>query len=542
MLKVLIVDDDIYAYTNLKELIQWEKEGFVLCTAVTNGTEAIDIIHKEAPGIVITDMSMPGMNGIALIKFIQDKYPHIQVIALSAYDDFEYVKQSLKMGAADYILKHTLTAESLLNILQSLREKIVDKKRKEEVDLKIEEQIQTGKSVLRQKFINTLMRGGVQEKAEIERKVADLKLDLGLKNLVIVASAVDDYAILKEKYTAQELNNLMESMVDMSTEILKDSNKSLISIIEEEKFVIVFSFEDLHSNQTIFNQVFTTLMRIKATMKRYLNITACFGMDGICNDIVNAGQYYCRAEKLLVKKFYEGKDRIFHDLSVKEADHNVSVLEIKDEKNILQSIKSLERDKLKYYVNHVFEKIRQYQPGLSSTKMAFITLINIANKVARDSGIDNAVIYDNISDPYDQLKKFDTVAEVKDWLMTVYERLINSLELFCINPEYDEVTKKAIEYIYRNYHNDLSLGDIADYIGVNSSYLSRKFKKDCGKGVVEYLNIVRIEQAKSLMENGCKKVKEIALDVGFYNYNYFFKVFKDSQGMTPLEYEKSCRG
>jgi two-component system, response regulator YesN len=97
--------------------------------------------------------------------------------------------------------------------------------------------------------------------------------------------------------------------------------------------------------------------------------------------------------------------------------------------------------------------------------MAFVTLINIANKIARDSGID----------------------------------------------------------------------------GVNSSYLSRKFKKDCGKGVAEYLNFIRIEQAKKLMENGCKKVKEIASDVGFNNYNYFFKVFKDSQGMTPLEYEKSCR-
>jgi two-component system response regulator YesN len=116
------------------------------------------------------------------------------------------------------------------------------------------------------------------------------------------------------------------------------------------------------------------------------------------------------------------------------------------------------------------------------------------------------------------------------------------LELFCINPEYDEVTQKTIEYVYRNYHKDLSLSDIADYIGVNSSYLSRKFKKDCGKGIIEYLNTIRIEQAKLLMENGCKKVKEIALDVGFYNYNYFFKVFKDSQGMTPLEYEKSCRG
>ncbi|HBF38567.1 MAG TPA: hypothetical protein DDW50_14770 [Firmicutes bacterium] len=140
------------------------------------------------------------------------------------------------------------------------------------------------------------------------------------------------------------------------------------------------------------------------------------------------------------------------------------------------------------------------------------------------------------------MNQFGTIADVKNWMMMIYERIMNTLELFCLNPQFEGVTRKAIEYIYKNYHLDLSLNDIAACVGVNSSYLSRKFKQDCGKGVIEYLNTLRIEQAKLLMENGSLKVKEIADQVGFNNYNYFFKVFKDSQGMTPLEYEKSCRG
>jgi two-component system, response regulator YesN len=132
----------------------------------------------------------------------------------------------------------------------------------------------------------------------------------------------------------------------MSTEILKDTEKSLISVLEAGKFVIIFSFEDLHSNQDIYNQVFTTLIRIKTTIKRYLNMTACFGLDGICNDIMEVNQYYRKAEMLLGKKFYEGKDRIFHDPSVGAVNHNIHVLEIKEEKNILQFIKSFERWRL----------------------------------------------------------------------------------------------------------------------------------------------------------------------------------------------------
>lgn len=542
MLKVLIVDDDIFVYTNLKELIQWEKEGFVLCNAALSGMEAIDTIQKEQPEIVITDINMPGMNGVTFIKWIQEHYPPIKVIALSAYDDFEYVKQSLKLGAADYILKHTLTDEVLLNTLRSLKKTIQDQRRDDEAIQSLEEQIQTGKQVLRQNFIRQLIQGPVKETADIERKLSELNLDLGLRNLVVVAGEVDDYAMLKAKYTTGEIDNLMKSVADMSAEILKDSIKSVISTLEGGKFVIVFSFDDLHSNQSIYQQVFATLMRIKATIKRYLNITACFGLDGICNHIRDVGGYYDKGEQLLARKFYEGKDRIFHDPSVIRAEENLPILGIREEKNILQFIKSLEREPLKDSINDLFEKIQHYQPGLSSTKMIFITLINIANKIIRDSGIDSSFVYGDVKDPYEHIKQFGTISDVKDWMMTLYERTIEALELFCLNPDYDGVTKKAIAYIYKNYRSDLSLQDIAAHIGVNSSYLSRRFKQDCGKGVIEYLNTTRIEQAKLLMENGFQKVKAIADEVGFNNYNYFFKVFKDSQGMTPLEYEKSCRG
>jgi two-component system response regulator YesN len=541
MLKVLIVDDDIFVYTHLKELIQWEKEGFELCNVVLSGMEAVDIIQKEHPEIVITDINMPGMNGVTLIKLIQEKFPQTKVIALSAYDDFEYVKQSLKMGAADYLLKHTLTAEVLLNVLHSLRESINDKKQEDETNQRLEEQIETGKQVLRQNFIRQLIQGGLRETTEIERKISELNLNLGLRNLVVVAGEVDDYGILKAKFTADEISNLMKSLMDMSSEILKDSIKSIISVPEDGKFVIIFSFDHLHSNQSIYNQVFATLMRIRTTIKRYLNITACFGLDGICNHISDAGQYYLKAEQLLARRFYEGKDRIFHDPSVIRAEENQPILGIKEEKDILQYIKSLERDPLRSYIYDIFEKIQHHQPGLNSTKMMLITLINIANKIIRDSGIDSSVIYGGIRDPYEYIKQFDTIADVKDWVLALYERTIDALELFCLNPEYDGVTKRAIEYIYKNYRTDLSLNDIAIHVGVNSSYLSRKFKQDCGKSVIEYLNTIRIEQAKMLMENGHQKVKEIADEVGFNNYNYFFKVFKDSQGMTPLEYEKSSR-
>jgi len=93
----------------------------------------------------------------------------------------------------------------------------------------------------------------------------------------------------------------------------------------------------------------------------------------------------------------------------------------------------------------------------------------------------------------------------------------------------------------KNYDKDITLSRAASEIGVSYSYLSRKFKEECGQGFSDYLNQLRIENAKQLIEAGDSNIKEIVNQVGFNNYNYFFKVFKDSEGMTPSEYERKSQ-
>lgn len=538
MLKTLIVDDDIFIYSHFKKLIDWEGEGFQLCDAAGNGLEALRIIDRERPEIVITDMNLPGLNGVALIRHIQQSYPGIKVIALSAYDDFEYVKDSLKLGAVDYILKHTLTPELLRGLLRSVKQTISHEAAANEADQRLMEQLKTGKTLLIQKLVHELVKEGSDDGETIRQKLSDLGLELGMRNLVVVAGAIDDYPALREKFSHNEMNDLVNSLLEISGEILRDSEKSLIAALGDGKFVIIFSFEQLHSSQDIFNQVLTALNRIKTTVKRYLNITACFATDGICENIMDVHKYYQKSERLLSKKFYLGKDQIFNSPVTVKLAYDQPILEIRDEKIIAELVKRLERDQLVSYIDQIFEKLQHVQPHLSAAKLTFFSLLHLANKIARDCGIDNSLIYGAMRDPYQDLDKLGTVLEVKNWILAIYEKLIDSLKIFRLHPAGNAVTRKAMEYIYKNYKKDISLGDIADYAGVNSSYLSRKFKNELGQGVIEHLNAVRMSHAKALMEEGCKKVKEVAGEAGFNNYNYFFKVFKDSEGMTPLEYEK----
>ena len=122
--KVLIVEDEFIMRQGIKHMIEWEKEGFAIVGEATNGEEALKLIDNLKPNIVISDIVMPILNGVDFSRIVQKKYPEVQLIILSSYDNFEYVKDTLLSGAVDYILKPTLTTNQLLVTLNKAVDRI----------------------------------------------------------------------------------------------------------------------------------------------------------------------------------------------------------------------------------------------------------------------------------------------------------------------------------------------------------------------------------------------------------------------------------
>ncbi len=541
MIKVLIVDDDSVARTNIKIMIDWENNGFDICGEASNGKEAIHLIKETLPAIIITDMSMPIMDGIALIEHINSNYPQIKIIALSGYEDFEYVRRSMKNGAIDYILKHSLDAGSLMDALTTAREKLKAEIWEHNEKAMLEMQINESRSVLRKKFITQLVQADVTDKTEIEQKIVDLRLDIETKNIALVLFEVDDFINIYEKFSSKEINKLTSSVEEISAEILKGAVKGVISHIHDGKFIIIFSFGNMRSDLYIYNLIVTTINRIKSSIKRYLNITACFSYSRIFSDITFIHKYYQEAELLLKDRFFMGKDRIIEESSHNSISNEYLNLEINEEKTIIEALKTQDNDKIEKCLNKVFSRLVDNRSSYNSIQMICAELINIVNRVARETGIDIKNVYNDKDIPYSSMNKIETLIEMREWILKSYTKLTGLIGAINFDPSYSEYTKKAISYIHKNYKNNVSLNEAAECIGINSSYLSRIFKEDCGMGFVEYLNKIRVEYAKKVIESGRMKLKDVVKEAGFNNYTYFFKVFKDVINMTPVEYEKMYR-
>ena len=127
IVKILIADDEQIVRNGLKYTIDWKDYDMEILDTVSNGRKAMEVCEREVPDVVITDIRMPVMDGLELTKELLKKYPDIQIIILSAYDDFKYAQEALHSGAAEYILKAELDCDNLLALLLKLKEKIQEK-------------------------------------------------------------------------------------------------------------------------------------------------------------------------------------------------------------------------------------------------------------------------------------------------------------------------------------------------------------------------------------------------------------------------------
>ncbi len=540
MYKVLIVDDDNLTRMNLKMMIDWTHYGYDICGEAVNGQNGIELIESLHPDIVLTDMKMPVMDGVALIEWIDTNRPMIQVIALSGYDDFNYVKDSMKLGAIDYIIKHKLEPELLLSVLEVASNRII--KRREDLREKnhFENQLQLAQGHLRQQFLRALLYGEILDTAEMGQNIGRLHLNLEPYNLVVIVLEIDDYYFLVEKASEQEVKKrIIDVFVEIVQQILNESKQAYVVHLEQGKFAIIMSLGKSYSKLYVYNQMYQIIERIRMSMKRYLNLTACFGVSPVCPKLEKINLYYQNAERLLNEKFYKGKDQLFMDVPQKIMKNDFVTLTSQQETDILISFKTYDEEKLMKALDEIFAEVMKQRLNHNATHMIVAELINIASRVANQAGIKMDQIFHANDVPYSKMQKYDTIVDVKNWISEIHYQLLMLLKqnMYETHP-YSENTKKALDYIHKNYHIDMSLEDMASYINVSSSYLSRIFKEECKVSYSRYLNQLRVNKAKLLIEKGDVRIKDIVGQVGFQNYNYFFKVFKELVNMTPLEYEE----
>jgi len=522
--KVLLVDDEVLVRNDLHTLIDWEEHGYLICGEATNGTEAIQMIEQYAPHIVIMDMNMPGMDGVSLCKYMQEQHAGIKKIILSSYDKFDYVRETMKNGAVDYLLKHEMDGAALLRILSKARNELTDEA----------EQVRRWE-VISPSVTQNMIRDLILDHKNGMDQIKSVPNFQHSNNIVVAALQIDNFIIFTAQYSDTEKNKLIRSIMELCQRILKELEVGIVSYIDQGRFVIVYFFEE-YSHNNIQQQVVDNLYKVRKSMSLYLNIDVFFEHSNVMNNLSNIPESYESICNLLKKRSFSNHG---HAVNNELKQEQMVTLSLDHERKLMTAAKLLDKSGAHSILEDVFSHCWERKANDDSIQLIVNELIHIANKVWMKSGLHTEKYYEGDYLSREQIKQHKKLDEILHWLKDLYSQLIQKLSAIDVGGTYSKHVVSAVMYIKLHYKDNISLELVADHIGISSSYLSRLFKEEMNCGFTEYLNRVRIKTAQLYIESGEYQIKEIYEKVGFSSYNYFFKVFKDTTGATPHRYGKT---
>lgn len=535
MYHVMIVDDELYARTRVKVDLHLEQDGFLVDQEASSGQEALKKMCAQRPDILMIDMRMPVMDGVELLKRVKRLYPDLPAVALSGYEDFVYVRSSLKLGAVDYLLKHDLNREVVLEALQKCAEQIRQSSQKEKDSRMFQTQLQIGRIAGQRQAVLQLLRGGACTEPS---SWAESLPFLGRGgNLQLILMQLDDMRRLEQSNGKIELVMLGPTILSILQEVIGQYAQGVIVEIGSGEFVILASFEGFTSRQSLWSIGRQLVQSLRHNLEKYTNLTACFVLGRIVQRPSDLAECYHQVRQEMSLRYLTGRSSLI-DVSEGRAAEAGSLLTLDaaKEKEIAGAVERRDRAACMAILQTVFDDFLHYESDRTSCQVACLELLNLVVRNIRSMPF-CAQLQDFCTCMKSEVLTSDSIQDNRSQLVTTYEKLFDFLEEADRYSKYNANTIKALEYIHAHYREEISLDEAARRLNVNKSYLSRIFSHDCRRSFTEYVAYYRIEQAKSLLDQGLS-IKEVSEAVGIGNQSYFFRVFKAYTGTTPHNYGK----
>lgn len=541
MYRLLIADDDMTARIHLRTLLDWNSLNFELVEDAVDGRDTLKKVDRHNPDIIILDMSMPVMDGLDVIKRLKEQDFRGKIIVLSCHDDFERVKEALKMGAIDYVLKHLLKPNSLIDSLnravELLEKEIRDGVERKKLKLISKQSI----TILKDSLIKSLINGGIQDKNEIKDRLARLDIEKEFTRFAVIVIEVDEMHKLKEKYSQGHLNTMMNSVQRIIEETACIGNNCICGCIEEGRYCIIMDFDNTRSYMIINNNMYEICSKILTNVNNFLNICVSAGISKIFNDLSSIKDCFTQAHLALDGKLYMGINKIIHFSDMENYNCMPEDIFNDYEYKIYEAV-STNSPMMKKCIEDIFTDIKAKNIKTEFIRLMGLELMQMASRMAKDFNISYNDVFNCEYLPYHNIMNMETIDEIKQWFMDICSNITSKLNnrrtgIKGIRPE----IMKALDYIYKKHMKNITLQEIADYTSLSRTYFSFLFKQEMGESFVDYLNKYRIEKARRLLDSSDKKIFEVGFACGFDSYRHFTKKFKEITGLSPGEYKCSLK-
>lgn len=514
MIKVMIADDEYFVREGIRRTVDWERYGCALCTEAQNGCEGLEIARRERPDLVISDIKMPGLDGLTMAREIRGFLPECRFIFITGYDEFELAKNAVKLSACDFLLK-PINEDEFLGAIQRAAKECV------KADVIID--------IARERVLLNMMRGNQFEQPGYANMAEELRENyITLDELLVVLLENDNYPDLVDSGNLTTVHRQSSGVRQLARSLFP---ACYTVEAHPDRIAMLIPADALHTARDINPQ-------LRYFLQNALNLFSAsltMGVSAI-NDIDNIHECYEQSKFALKSKLYHGSGSVlyFEEVSKASSVPNRDFI-LKEEQELLLRIQACDRTAAARQLVQIYDRLGE-RSNVDDSVIKQITIEIMLHSIAllAQRNIPTDTVFGDNLDVYKTVAKLSTIPALYGWVQQSVDRIIDALRERSGNQ--DLSTAQALDYIRAHFTEQLSLSQISERVYLSESYLSRRIKKAVGMTFVEYVTKLRMEKALEYLSAPNPVIGEIAAQLGYSDYRYFSGCFKRYTGYSPSEF------
>ncbi|RHP35673.1 response regulator transcription factor [Lachnotalea sp. AF33-28] len=508
MFRVIAVDDEAIVRIAMQNIIKWEEYDMTFVGIASNGKRALELVAEKQPDIIITDLVMNEMDGIALIRELKARGYDGRIIVLSNYSEFEMVREAMKMGAFDYILKNSLIGANLLEVLEAAKKELAEsRKRRAEPVLEAADATYQYGSITRQ--IRRYLQGDSYDRDLLEKNFPVGRYCM----LYLICGDVHEGAENeKENFVSNIIEEVLGDPFYLCTVHIINGNNAVIG--RAELLDSVFLLEKMLSSIKVYTNCSYTVYASGA-------FTSYQEMRPVFESLWELSKHAYYQERTQPVTMASEKRERFPEFS---RELKLDIREL-----LLRGVSGFDEEGLKTVLEEIGRHCREtyLDPDLLK-KWLEVGLAQTAAVLDFSGELNSEELgrwYLKIQNAVSLTQTMQLLEETCLYLRSAAGQKKTSYEV-----------RVVLDYIEAHYQEKLSLDFLAGYVNFSPSYLTRVFKKETGKTISDYVNEYKINKAAELLTCQDLLVKEAAGCIGIDDQYYFSKLFKKYKGETPSQY------
>lgn len=495
--KLLIVDDEATMRKGISNFMNWESIGCQVAGTASDGLEAIEFIKQNHVDIVITDIRMPVSDGLAVAKYIHGNLPHIQVILLTGYADFEYAQRAIHYNVSAFILKPT-NKKDLLEAVQAAQKKMLTCKK----NTAAEDDLTFLKEQLLQELTVSLLTPSLEQRI--------LQYGICLEQYYIAAFQITP--------PNQDISSFKKLMITENTYCYRYNH------------LVIAIYTLSQSGNQVPDYILENCAEIADITQTLDSSQAAIGISRCHDNAATFSTAVSEAIYALSLTFYTENNIARFTETARPAEYDLNAENSMDLLQLENTLNQFRFGESQNIIHNLFTKFKRNLVKSRDAKNICSQIYYICSRVSLKRGITPPQAQ-YLTGIYNSNDIFTLETSMLEMLNLAIHNLTGS------GVSQNKIVEDTIKYIHSHLSETLSLENIAENLHISPSHLSRTFRKSYSEPLTEYINKTRIEKAKEYLIHPGTLSYEVAELVGYHDPTYFSSIFKKYTGLSPTEFK-----